>query len=147
MSHSDCTTDAPFDIRRVIAFVTEFFLTNLLHLNILCGDDAKSATIHGIVGLCFCISHLVHEIFDNFICHSIYKIGADRSTVLVLGIGSLNPFIYRIGKRLIILCLIDISLFFHIIENLFAALRILVRVSDRVIFSRVLCDCSNRRTF
>ena len=147
MSNSDCTTDSPFNIGWVIAVIAEFFLTNLLHFRILCGDNAKSATVYGVVSLCLSITHLIDKIFNHLICHSIYKIRTDRTIVFILGVSCLDTLIHWIGNRIIILSLINITLFFHITENLFSTFCIFIRVCHGIIFSWILCDCGNRCRF
>ena len=131
---------------RIIVFIRDYFIADLLHRSILCGCDRKSAAIEQIVCLCLRIALYIHKILNNIFDQSVSEVRV-RSSILCDGCGLKNTIIYLICHSFIIFSLGDIPLLQHITEDSFPALSILFGVCHRVISSRILCDGCNDRAF
>ena len=127
---------------RIVFFVTEFLITDLLYLRIESGMDLNTAAVHHIVYFVFGISRCYKIIFDLFrqsidkVCRygrfTLNFVHCLYTRVNVIGLGF---FIFSFG---------NITLFEHFLQYFFSFTLIGIGENDRIELVRILSDtCYN----
>ena len=126
---------------REIGRIGIFLIQNILDSRILGGIDFKTAAVKQVGSLGFCVTLNIHKVINDLVCQFILKIGVNGIRIVgMFLLGSLNPGIYIIFKRLFVLFFRDIVLIKHMLQNFFPTFFVAVRVKDRVEFCRILGD-------
>ena len=131
--------NAVFHTRDQLFQIIYFFITDLLDFRILCGADREAAAVEQIISLSLCVALFIYQIFHNLLDQSIYKIGV-RLTARCVGRCLQNTVIYIVSKGFIVLFLGDISLFKHQFQNTFTPACIILRMGDRIVIRRAVCN-------
>ena len=131
---------------QVISYICDFFVTDFLNLGILSCSDGQTTAVDQVVCLSFCVTFFGLKVLDKLLDKGINKVGI-RLVICCYSRGFQDAVVYIVGNSLIILVLGDVSLIQHVIQNTFPPLRIIIRVLDRIVTGRILCDRSNHSTF
>ena len=116
-----------------IGFIREYLVNNRLDIRILGSIYGDSSGIQKIIRFCLRISRF-YQIIQNLLDDRIRKIGINRLNLFL--IHKVNPFIYVIGKRLIIFLLRTVSELKHIIQGADPAFTVVLGMSNRILIDR-----------
>ena len=134
-------------LRRVIVVrIIDLLVDDRLEARILSGVDRESTGVEQVGRLVLRIAESILQLLDHLRRQLIDEVGVRLILRLLLYIDILDTRIDVVGQGFRIPCLIDIALLEHVLQHLRTALRVPLRVGDRVQSARVLRDRGDDRT-
>ncbi len=117
-----------------------------MNLFILIGINLQTAGVNSFVSLLSGVSLDFHKVIHDLFDQSVRIVTVNRNLVRLLS-RFLDTGIHIVRKGILLLLFADIALIDHFLKNDLASLCILIRIDDRIVQRRILCNAGNDRRF
>ena len=102
---------------RIVFFIIYNRIADLLHGRILCCLDLQTAAVQGVIGLGFCVTKFLFQVFDHLLDQGVREIRSGSGHRTCFLIDGLDPAINIIIDGGVIIVGCNVALFFHVGKN------------------------------